>query len=191
VTTTHGKFIWYDVMTGDCKAAEAFYRRVIGWDAKDSGMADSSYTLFSVGATMVAGLMPIPEEARKSGARPCWTGYIAVDDVDAYATRVKEAGGSVHRAPADIPGVGRFAVVADPHGAVFTLFRGSSEQAPEPAAPGTHLAMSAGMNCTPATEKARSLSMPVYSVGPEPRPSIWARWASIKPSRRAARRLAA
>jgi len=137
VTTTHGKFIWYDVMTGDCKAAEGFYRRVIGWDAKDSGMADGSYTLFSVGATMVAGLMPIPEEARKSGARPCWTGYIAVDDVDAYATRVKEAGGSVCRAPEDIPGVGRLAVVADPHGAVFTLFRGSGQQAPEPAAPTT------------------------------------------------------
>jgi predicted enzyme related to lactoylglutathione lyase len=67
VTTTHGEFIWYDVMTGDCEAAEAFYRRVIGWDAKDSGMADSSYTLFSVGPAMVAGLMPIPEGGAQVG----------------------------------------------------------------------------------------------------------------------------
>jgi uncharacterized protein len=135
--TTHGEFIWYDLMTGNCKAAEAFYRSVIGWGATDSGMADRSYTLLSVGPTMVGGLMPIPEEARKSGAQPCWTGYIAVDDVDAYAARVKEAGGFVHRAPEDIPGVGRFAVVADPHGAVFMLFRGSLEEGPTPAAPGT------------------------------------------------------
>ena len=132
-----GKFVWYDVMTSDTKAAETFYRRVIGWDAKDSGMTDRSYTLFSVGPTMVGGLMPIPEEARAMGTRPCWTGYIAVDDVDAYAARVKAAGGAIHRAPEDIPGVGRFAVAADPHGAVFILFKGASEQEPTPAAPGT------------------------------------------------------
>jgi predicted enzyme related to lactoylglutathione lyase len=137
MSSSHGQFIWYDLMTDDCKAAEAFYRGVIGWDATDSGMADRSYTLLSVGPTMVGGLMPIPEEAQKAGARPCWNGYIAVDDVDANAVRVKAASGSVHRAPEDIPRVGRFAVVADPHGAVFMLFRGSLEQAPEPAPPGT------------------------------------------------------
>ena len=62
-----GKFVWYDVMTSDIKAAETFYRSVIGWDAKDSGMTDRSYTLLSVGPTMVGGLMPIPEEARAMG----------------------------------------------------------------------------------------------------------------------------
>ena len=77
-----GKFVWYDVMTSDTKAAESFYRSAIGWDAKDSGKTDRSYTLFSVGPTMVGGLMPIPEEARAMGTRPCWTGYIAVDDVE-------------------------------------------------------------------------------------------------------------
>jgi hypothetical protein len=124
-------------MTSDIKAAESFYRRVIGWDAKDSGLADRSYTLLSVGPAMVGGLMPIPEAARANGARPVWTGYIGVDDVDAYAARVKAAGGAVHRAPEDIPGVGRFAVVADPHGAIFNLFKGNSDQEPAPAAPGT------------------------------------------------------
>src|ERR1700730_19334564 len=78
MSTTQGKFVWYDLMTSDCKAAESFYRSVIGWDATDSGMADRSYTLLSVGPTMVGGLMPIPEEARKSGAQPCWTGFIPV-----------------------------------------------------------------------------------------------------------------
>ena len=33
-----------------------------------------------------------------------------------------KAGGTVRRAPEDIPGVGRFAVVADPQGAGFMLF---------------------------------------------------------------------
>ena len=102
MSTTQGKFVWYDLMTSDSKAAESFYRSVIGWDAKDSGMADRSYTLFSAGPMMVGGMMPIPEEARAMGARPAWNGYVLVDDVDVYAERVKAAGGE------DIPGVGRF-----------------------------------------------------------------------------------
>ena len=132
-----GKFVWYDVMTSDTKAAESFYRSVIGWDAKDSGMADRSYTIFSIGPTMVGGLMPIPEAACKAGVRPAWMGYIGVDDVDVYAKRIKAAGGAIHRGPEDIPGVGRFAVAGDPHGAGFILFKGASDQAPTPAPAGT------------------------------------------------------
>ena len=133
----HGAFVWIELMTSDTKAAESFYRSVVGWGTQDAGMADRSYTLLSVGGAMVGGLMAIPEEARAMGARPGWMGYISVDDVDAYARRVTAAGGAVHRAPEDIPGVGRFAVVADPHGAGFILFRGSNEEGPQPAAPGT------------------------------------------------------
>src|SRR3984893_6940802 len=101
MSTTQGKFVWYDLMTSDSKAAESFYRSVIGWDAKESGMADRSYTLFSAGPMMVGGLMPIPEEARATGVQPRWSGYIAVDDVDAYAERVKAASRAVHHAPTD------------------------------------------------------------------------------------------
>ena len=137
MSKVQGKFVWYDLMTTDSKAAESFYRSVIGWDAKDSGMTDRSYSLLSVGPTMVGGLMPIPNAARAHGARPVWTGYIGVDDVDAYAARVKSAGGVVHRAPEDIPGVGRFAGVADPHGATFNLFKGNRDEEAAPAAPGT------------------------------------------------------
>jgi uncharacterized protein len=137
MSATQGKFVWYDLMTSDSKAAEIFYTRVIGWDAKDSGMSDRSYTILSKGPVMIGGLMPIPEEARAMGVPPRWSGYIAVDDVDATAARVKTAGGAIHRAPEDIPGVGRFAVAADPHGAVFILFKANSEQEPEPVAPGT------------------------------------------------------
>jgi len=110
--TTAARFVWYDVMTTDTKAAEKFYSAVVGWDIKDSGMPDTSYSILSVGSTMVGGLMPIPDDARAMGVQPAWMGYIGVDDVDDYAKRVKAAGGAIHREPADIPGVGRFAVAA-------------------------------------------------------------------------------
>jgi predicted enzyme related to lactoylglutathione lyase len=133
-----GKFIWYDVMTSDTKAATEFYRHVIGWNAQEHAMPDNrSYTVFSKGPAMVAGLMAIPEELRAAGARPCWSGYVASDNVDADAARVMTEGGAITRAPADIPDVGRFAVATDPGGAVFLLFKPNSTEEPKPVAPMT------------------------------------------------------
>ncbi|MEP6965123.1 MAG: VOC family protein [Polaromonas sp.] len=137
MTTNPSPFVWYDVMTSDTGAAESFYRGVIGWESRDSGMSGQSYTIFSAGPDRVGGLMPIPEEARAHGARPCWMGYIGVDDVDAHAARVTAAGGAVHRPPQDIPGVGRFCVAADPHGAAFILFKGMGAAPNPPTAPMT------------------------------------------------------
>jgi predicted enzyme related to lactoylglutathione lyase len=137
MSATPSKFVWYDVMTTDMKVAEAFYRKAIGWETKDSGMPGHAYTLLSAGTTMVGGMMPIPEEAARNGATPVWSGYIAVDDVDAYAGKVKAAGGTIHRPPADIPEVGRFAVAADPQGATFILFQPNSAEGPAPVPPGT------------------------------------------------------
>jgi predicted enzyme related to lactoylglutathione lyase len=127
-----GKFVWYELMTSDIAAATRFYSDVVGWSAKDAGMSGMSYSLFSAGDIQVAGVMAIPDAARQGGMRPAWFGYIAVDDVDKSAEALKKAGGTVHREPADIPGVGRFAFVADPQGAMFYLFRGMSEAPPSP-----------------------------------------------------------
>jgi predicted enzyme related to lactoylglutathione lyase len=133
----NGKFVWYELMTTDTKAAEDFYRSVVGWRAQDAGMSDMAYTILSAVETPVGGLMKLPEEARANGAAPRWIGYVAVDDVDQFAKRVKKASGSLHRGPADIPGVGRFAVVADPQGASFVLFKGMTDAQPQQPAPGT------------------------------------------------------
>jgi uncharacterized protein len=133
-----GKFIWYDVMTSDTKAAAAFYTGVIGWEAQEHAMPDNgSYTVFRKGQRMVAGLMALPGELCAEGVRPCWSGYIASDDVDADAARVLTAGGAIRRAPQDIPNVGRFAVAADPGGAVFLLFKPNTTDEPKPVAPMT------------------------------------------------------
>jgi uncharacterized protein len=115
-------FVWYELMTSDSQSAEDFYKHVVGWGARDAGMPKLRYTLFTAGTAPVAGCMALSPEAVAAGGRPGWLGYVGVADVDADVARVKQAGGKVHHAPADIPGVGRFAVVADPQGAVFALF---------------------------------------------------------------------
>jgi uncharacterized protein len=133
------QFVWYELMTSDAKAAESFYRKVVGWNAQDASQGDMKYTALLAGEAPVAGLMTLPKEACDAGARPGWLGYIGVDDVDAYAGRVTKAGGKIHVPPTDIPNVGRFAMVADPQGVTFNLFKPSAEMsrpAADPATPG-------------------------------------------------------
>jgi predicted enzyme related to lactoylglutathione lyase len=140
MATSTGRFVWYDLMTTDMEAAEAFYRDVVRWQARDSGMpGPSRYTLFSTGGRDVAGLMIIPDEVKARGARPAWNGYIGVDDVDRATDEVKEKGGAIHYPATDIPGVGRFAVLTDPQGAFFYLFEpdaGQEDGQPAMDAPG-------------------------------------------------------
>jgi predicted enzyme related to lactoylglutathione lyase len=38
MSTSHGKFVWCELMTTDTGSAKNFYGTVIGWKAKDSGI---------------------------------------------------------------------------------------------------------------------------------------------------------
>src|SRR3954471_5722931 len=105
-------FVSHELMTTDADAAEAFYQDVVGWRTQDARMPGMRYTILSVGEAGVGGIMTLPPDACAAGARPGWIGYVGVDDVDATAGRVKQAGGTIHKLPEDIPGIGRFAVVA-------------------------------------------------------------------------------
>jgi predicted enzyme related to lactoylglutathione lyase len=133
-------FIWYELMTSHPDAAAAFYRSVVGWNTADAGQPDVQYTILSAGDRGIGGVMAIPAEAARAGARPAWLGYVGVPDTDDFAKRIVEAGGELHRAPENIPNVGRFAVVADPGGAMFQLLtplpREEEPPRPEPGTPG-------------------------------------------------------
>ncbi len=141
MSNSHGKFVWYELNTTNSKAAEAFYTRVIGWSAADAGNPGVSYTILSAEETGMAGLMQLCPEALEAGVKPGWLGYIAVDDVDGYAERVKQAGGSVRQGPEEISSnIGRFAIAAGPDGATFVLFKpamaGEAPRPPSPSTPG-------------------------------------------------------
>jgi uncharacterized protein len=131
VDNFHGRFVWYELMTTDTEAAKAFYAQVVGWDTQDASMPGIAYSLFTAGQTSVGGLIELPEDAKKVGARPSWVGYVGVNDVDATTDRVKQLGGVVHVPPTDIPNVSRFSVVADPQMATLALFKADQGQPAE------------------------------------------------------------
>jgi uncharacterized protein len=122
-----GRFVWHELMTTDPHAAGAFYSKVLPWKTQASGMPD--YTLWVAGKTQTGGLMAQPESARQAGAPPSWLVYIGTPDVDATATAAERLGGRVLKAAADIPSVGRFAVLSDPQGATFAVFTPSAQPA--------------------------------------------------------------
>lgn len=39
-------FIWCELVTNDMNKAVAFYKKVVGWDVKESGMPGFTYMLF-------------------------------------------------------------------------------------------------------------------------------------------------
>lgn len=132
-----GEFVWYELMTTDPKAAQEFYTDVVGWGtAPFENASGMDYTMWTKGESRIGGVMELPEEARKGGSPPHWIGYVAVPDVDATAKKTKELGGKVYHGPEDIPGVGRFAVLADPQGAVFCAFKGAQEMQEKEGQPG-------------------------------------------------------
>ncbi len=124
-----GRNVWFDLMTPDVEGAKAFYGEVIGWKTQPyaDAPADKPYTMWLVGELPIGGVMTLPEEAAKMGAPPHWMAYTTVEDTDAAAKKVTELGGKIYKEPWDIPNVGRVAIVADPQGAVFAIFKPTGE----------------------------------------------------------------
>lgn len=134
-----GRFTWYDLMTPDTAAAEAFYTALMGWGTLAWEGGDKPYTMWTVGEQPIGGLATLPEEARAMGAPPHWLAYVGTPDVDATTAEARSLGGAVFVPPTDIPTVGRFSVIADPTGAVVALFTPAGDPPASPAegTPGT------------------------------------------------------
>jgi hypothetical protein len=132
----HGRFIWYELMTPDVAAAKQFYAAVVGWAANDMPMGDGSpYCMLEADGAGVGGMMTLSGEHKAAGVPPNWTAYVCVDDCDAAAEKAKALGGGVMRPPTDIPGIGRFAIIADPHGAVSAIMKPVPPSDARPRAP--------------------------------------------------------
>ena len=123
-----GRFIWHELLTTDTAAAAAFYPRVVPWRTQPSSMP--GYTLWMAGQTQIGGLMALPQDA--GGPPPHWLIYIGTPSVDASCLQAQGLGAKVVKAPADIPNVGRFAVLSDPQGATFALFTPGGGPPPGP-----------------------------------------------------------
>ena len=84
-------------------------------------MEDFEYSVIKVGERPNGGIMPMAGPMWE-GIPPHWMVYFAVADCDAIAKKCKELGGDIKVPPTDMS-VGRFAVLSDSQGAVFSVLR--------------------------------------------------------------------
>jgi predicted enzyme related to lactoylglutathione lyase len=123
----HGRFTWYDLMTTDPEGGKSFYSELVGWGTQQ-WEGPMPYSMWTCGGMPLGGVMQLPEEAQQAGAPPHWLPYVKVDDVDATVAKAAELGAVAMVPPQDIPNTGRFAVLGDPHGAVFAIFKSLDDQ---------------------------------------------------------------
>jgi len=133
VSAVLGRPLWYELMTTDSKAAEAFYKTVVGWTAAPFEQSPQPYTMFERGGHIpVAGLMDKPADLN---APPFWAMYVGVPNLEEGAARIEQLGGSACSPVIDVPTVGRMQMMQDPQGASFYIYEPSSPPKQAEAAP--------------------------------------------------------
>ena len=128
--TSKGRFVWYELMTTDPEGAKKFYTNVVGWGAEQYGEPSPDmppYDMWLTANGPVGGVMELPPDAKAAGAPPHWTAYVSVPDVDESLKQAEAMGAHAIVGPMDVPGIGRFALIADPQGATINLFKSANE----------------------------------------------------------------
>lgn len=117
----HGTFIWNELNTQDVAAAKTYLGAALGWTFEAAPHSDFDYWILKNGENRVGGMIDLKTLKGCDGIPEHWLSYIAVDDVDARYRKAIAAGAKEGRAPFDVPGVGRIAILQQPGGAVVAL----------------------------------------------------------------------
>ncbi|MEU0600728.1 VOC family protein [Streptomyces sp. NPDC006393] len=127
-----GSLCWVELYTPDIAAAAAFYHKVLGLETSAAPFPGGTYTCVNPAEggedAMFGGVVPLADDPTEAEAGPYWLPYFEVEDADATVARALERGGTVRRAAADVPGVGRIARLADPYGARFAVIKSAPRQ---------------------------------------------------------------
>ena len=109
---------WADLATSDVEGAKTFYNALFGWDYTEEETDSGPYMMASQKGLSAAGIGGLQDENMAS----VWSTYLATDNADATAEKIKEAGGTLMMEPFDVMDAGRMAFATDPTGAVFGIW---------------------------------------------------------------------
>lgn len=117
-------FCWGQLNTKDVDGALAFYAPLMHWNTSDMP-GPMKTVICSWGEHPVATIMELPAQAP---APSHWLNYVSVPSCDDSYKRALKLGAKSFHEPMDIPGMGRFAVLADTTGAVFALWTHAAQE---------------------------------------------------------------
>lgn len=156
---------WVENLTDDVAQAQAFYGQLFGWTwhgpGRTGGDAEKPYFVALLDGAEVAGVAAAPDPVK-----PTWMTQVRVAAVEPALVATEQAGGSVVAGPIEIPPAGRLAVIADPDGAVLTVFEPAARQGAQRVNEPGAWAMSTLI--TPDAEAARSFYGSVFGWSTEP-----------------------
>ena len=119
-----GAPIWVELYTSDPDGAQAFYEKLFGWTAEDSGPEYGGYVTFQLDGKPVAGCM---RNDGTTGAINSWSVYLESRDAEDTMSMAEANGGHVEIEPMQVGDLGQMAFVTDPGGALIGIWQ-----------PGTH-----------------------------------------------------
>ncbi len=115
-----GHFCWNELPSKDPTASVTFYSQIGGFTSSRMEMPGmGTYHVLESAGQGRAGVMPQP----MPDAPQAWVPYVQVASADQAAEKAKKLGATVLVSPTSIPNVGRFAVFADPQGAVLGILQ--------------------------------------------------------------------
>ncbi len=119
-----GRVLWYELLTTDKEAAEAFYTKVVGWTVQPFRGGEEPYDMFARGGDVpIGGVMKIPQGMNFP---PFWAMYVGVPKLEEGVAAVERLGGSAMSPVIEVPEVGRMRGMKDPQGAYFSVYEPAS-----------------------------------------------------------------
>ena len=128
ITGAPGTLCWADLNTPDQARAGEFYSALFGWQImKEDEKPEHNYWHIKNGEEFIGGIPPAAH--LQPGAPAHWMAYFTVSDCDKTANEAKSLGANLYMPPADFENIGRIAVIADPQGAAFAIFKAAARPA--------------------------------------------------------------
>lgn len=129
MTTSSGRFVWFEYVTKDAPKAQGFFGELFGWSTKSVPMPDGAYVMIAAAdGRTIGGYSDAPK-----GAGNTWIPYLRVESASEAAAQVKALGGTVVKPPGKVGDFATMALVADPHGAELALWQPAKpEDVPAP-----------------------------------------------------------
>jgi predicted enzyme related to lactoylglutathione lyase len=128
-----GRLLWYELLTTDMRAAESFYKNVVGWTITPFDGAPAPYDMWTRGDRVpVGGVMTLPDGMN---VPPHWVMYVGVPKLEDAVSKIERLGGKSLSPVIDVPEVGRMRTMLDPQGAMFSVYEPTAPpERPEAAA---------------------------------------------------------
>ena len=110
--------VHFEISSKDYKKSQQFYRSLFDWKIEEPPNMPYGLVQAEGDKSIGGGIGPVD-----GGKPPSLTFYVMVDDLQKYLTKAESLGGKALVPPTPIPGIGSFAMFADPDGLAIGLFK--------------------------------------------------------------------